>query len=150
VSVGLLDVNILVALFDPLHLHHEIAHHWFQHNARLGWASCAITENGCLRVLSRITQGSGMGKDVASLPLGELAERLQGLRAIGKHEFWDAGLSMLEAGIRWEKMQGAGQITDAYLLALAVAQGGTLVTCDRKIPLGAVAGAQARHLTVLV
>jgi uncharacterized protein len=50
--VALLDVNVLVALFDPDHVHHEAAHGWFAANRAAGWATCPLTENGLIRVLS--------------------------------------------------------------------------------------------------
>lgn len=49
---ALLDVNFLVALFDPMHLHHEAAHEWFGRNRGGGWATCPLTENGFVRVVS--------------------------------------------------------------------------------------------------
>ena len=51
---ALLDVNVLIALFDPVHGHHEPAHAWFAHNRPFGWATCPITENGLVRVLSNM------------------------------------------------------------------------------------------------
>ena len=50
--VALLDVNVLIALFDPGHLHHEAAHGWFASAEPRAWASCPLTENGFVRVLS--------------------------------------------------------------------------------------------------
>lgn len=50
--VALLDVNVLVALFDPAHVHHDAAHAWFGEHCAQGWATCALTENGLVRVLS--------------------------------------------------------------------------------------------------
>ena len=47
------------------------------------------------------------------------------------------------------EMRGHAQVTDVYLLGLAVAHGGTLATFDRSIPLGAVSGARPSHLTVI-
>jgi len=50
--IALLDVNVLVALFDPNHTLHEPAHRWFETERESGWATCPITENGLVRVLS--------------------------------------------------------------------------------------------------
>jgi len=50
--VALLDVNVLVALFDPAHLHYEAAHAWFGANRKNRWATCAPTENAFVRVPS--------------------------------------------------------------------------------------------------
>ena len=66
------------------------------------------------------------------------------------HAFWPDAVSLLDAGrISWSAVLGARQVTDAYLLALAVEQGGRLVTLDRAAPLKAVSGAKARHLVVI-
>jgi len=51
-KVALLDVNVLIALMDPLHVHHELCHHWFAARGTTPWASCAITQNGVLRILA--------------------------------------------------------------------------------------------------
>jgi predicted nucleic acid-binding protein len=50
--IALLDVNVLVAFFDPDHVHHDLAHDWFAGQRRSGWATCAITESGFVRVIS--------------------------------------------------------------------------------------------------
>ena len=51
-GVALLDVNLLVALFDPDHVHHELAHDWFADNHAHGWATCPLTQNGFVRILA--------------------------------------------------------------------------------------------------
>src|SRR5208283_2090850 len=50
--VALLDVNVLIALFDPAHVHHEAAHRWFGVNRKYRWATCPLTKNAFVRVLS--------------------------------------------------------------------------------------------------
>ena len=50
--IALLDVNILVALMDEDHVHHQLAHDWFEDNKEAGWASCPLTENGLVRIFS--------------------------------------------------------------------------------------------------
>ena len=55
---ALLDVNVLVALFDPDHVHHDLAHDWFADHRSRGWATCPITENGVIRVLANPAYGS--------------------------------------------------------------------------------------------
>jgi predicted nucleic acid-binding protein len=49
----------------------------------------------------------------------------------------------------WSRVLGHRQVTDAYLLALAVRHEGRFVTFDRRIALGVVPGARAEHLVVL-
>ena len=72
-SIALLDVNVLVALFDPAHNNHEDAHRWFGRNRKHGWATCPITINGCIRVLSNPAYPT-----VEATPAG-VAVRLRGL-----------------------------------------------------------------------
>jgi hypothetical protein len=143
-SAALLDVNVLVAIFDATHPHHEAAHEWFGEHSLGGWASCARTENGCLRVLSRSQHL------VHKLGLREFAQAMADFRRMGRHEFWAEDLSLLdEKRFDWNSIVGPGQISDVYLLGLAVARGGVLVTFDRTIPWRAVKGAGPEHLEVL-
>jgi len=51
--VALLDVNVLVALLDADHMHHTAATHWLSEHLDAGWASCPLTQNGCIRILSQ-------------------------------------------------------------------------------------------------
>ena len=140
---ALLDVNVLVALLDGGHLHHRLATSWLALQARRGWASCPLTQNGCIRVLSLAGYPNPQ-------PAARVAERLAAAAAHRSHEFWPDSFSLLQAGaIAWPHVLSGRQVTDVYLLALAVAHKGTLVTFDRGIGVAAVPGAQACHLTVL-
>lgn len=140
---ALLDVNVLVALLDASHLHHGLAMDWLAAHARQGWASCPLTQNGCLRILSLPGYPNPQ-------PTASVAQRLAAAVADRSHAFWPDDLSLLEAGrVHWERILGPRQVTDLYLLALAVHHGGTLVTLDRGIDAAAVPGAKARHLTVI-
>ncbi|HWJ56793.1 MAG TPA: hypothetical protein VNR90_11235, partial [Vicinamibacterales bacterium] len=58
--IALLDVNLLVALFDPDHVHHDISHDWFAEQRGVGWATCPLTENGLVRVLSSPRASTGL------------------------------------------------------------------------------------------
>jgi hypothetical protein len=49
VTIYLLDINLLLALTDPMHVHHELSHQWFAKKGRKGWATCPLTENGVAR-----------------------------------------------------------------------------------------------------
>ncbi len=143
-SVTLLDVNVLVALFDPAHPNHEDAHRWFGPQRRLGWATCPITINGCVRVLSSPAYPS-----VEATP-GEVIRRLRILCSGAGHQFWEDRVSLLvEKFFHADLLGGPRQITDAYLLALAIHYRGRLATFDRSIPLKAVVGAQPRHVLLL-
>lgn len=133
-SVSLLDVNVLVALHDPSHVHHEAAHRWFS-KARRAWATCPLTESGFVRVVSNPKYPT-----IEATP-SEAASRLAELTRAGGHHFWEDGVRITDSKkIRAELIQGHGQIMDIHLLALAVAQRGKLATFDRKINAACVPG----------
>ena len=140
---ALLDVNVLIALLDASHLHHRPATEWLASHIDEGWASSPITQNGCIRILSQ----PGYPNPV---PASQAAERLAEATRHPSHAFWADSISMLEPGhLVWERILSPRQVTDAYLLALAVQQGGRFVTLDRGIPVDAVGGASPRHLVVI-
>lgn len=143
-GTALLDVNVLVALFDGLHVHHRRAHDWFAQHRDLGWATCPLTENGLVRILTNPTY-PGRGTT-----LEDAIDRLERFVSSGDHAFWPDSVSMRDRHLfRPFHIGGHRQITDVYLLALAVHHGGRLATFDRSIPLRAVAGAAPEHLAVL-
>ena len=140
---ALLDVNVLIAVHDPDHLHHARALDWLAAEIQHGWASCPLTQNGCLRILSQPGY-------VNPLPLAVLAAMLGQSTAARFHAFWPDDLSVLDAGhFHHAHIHSPRQLTDLYLLGLAVRHGGRLVTFDQRIPLGAVRGAAPGHLVVL-
>jgi toxin-antitoxin system PIN domain toxin len=141
---ALLDLNVLVALFDADHVHHELAHDWFADNRADGWATCPVTENGLIRVLANPRYGGVL----SGIPA--LLDRVRRFRASGHHEFWDDSVSLTdEAAFVPSLIRGHRQVTDVYLLGLAQRKGGRLATFDRSIPLGAVAGAGPDALVLL-
>lgn len=143
-AAALLDVNVLVALFDPDHIHHELAHDWFTDHRVEGWATCAVTENGFVRLLANPAYGH-----VPMRPQ-EIIERLGRFCASGHHEFWRDTVSLRDATLfKTSLVRGHGQLTDIYLLGLAKKIGGRLATFDRGIPLGAVVGASRDMLQVI-
>ncbi len=143
-SVALLDVNVLVALFDPEHVHHELAHDWFADNRACGWATCPITEAGFVRVLSNPAYGG------PALRASELVSLLAKFCRSGHHGFWEERVSLLDQDVFDAKaLGGHRQVTDAYLLGVAKSHGGRLATFDRAIPLSAVKGATRAHLAVI-
>jgi toxin-antitoxin system PIN domain toxin len=140
---ALLDVNVLVALFDGNHSLHPAAIRWFDEQGDAGWASCPITQNGCIRVMSQ----PGYPERV---PVMNLVQRLRQATAHRAHQFWPDDASLLdETKIDPTRIHGPNQLTDVYLLALAVSHGGRLVTLDQSIPLDSVKGAQKKHLLVI-
>src|SRR5450432_4589843 len=88
--VALLEVNVLIALFDAEHIHHEMAHDWFADNNRLGWATCPLTENGFLRVLGNPARGG----EITRVP--QLMTHLRKFCASGHHHFWPDAVSLLD------------------------------------------------------
>jgi len=136
------DVNVLIALFDAAHQHHDRAHQWFEANLPHGWASCPLTENGVVRILSNPRYSPGFHRSVA-----EIVEDLHTAIAQTNHRFWPDGLSLRDrARFSAERIQGHRQITDTYLLALAVSHRGCLVTLDARIDPETVVGAGEEHL----
>jgi len=137
-------VNVLVALFDPAHDNHEDAHRWFCRNRTHGWATCPITINGCIRVLSNPAYPT-----VDATP-AEVASRLASLCSTADHHFWPDSVSLMdEALFRPSMIVGHQKITDAYLLGLTVRNHGRLTTFDRSIPMKAVQGAGPGNLVVI-
>lgn len=141
--IALLDVNVLVALFDPDHVHHEAAHEWFSANRLHGWATCPLTENGLVRILSNAAYTGSHETTTA------IRKRLDTFCSSGNHSFWPDQLSIRDE--RRFKLSGVthGQITDVYLLALATEMGGRLATFDRRIPLSAAIGADQKQLEII-
>lgn len=140
---ALLDVNVLIALLDAGHVHHGLAMSWLEKDIRHGWASCPLTQNGCVRIMSQ-------PKYPGSLAAAQVADRLAEAANSPDHEFWPADVDMLGEGVfDWSRVLGHRQVTDVYLLALAMHRNGRFVTFDRRIVLDAVKGARAEHLKIL-
>jgi uncharacterized protein len=140
---ALLDVNVLIALLDADHVSHNAAATWFIAHAPQGWASCPSTQNGCIRVMSSRAYPN-------SLPIHAVTTRLAEACATPLHEFWSDDVSWLDRQ-RFDasRAHGPGQLTDLYLLGLAVSRGGRLVTFDHGISLNAITGASAENLVRL-
>jgi toxin-antitoxin system PIN domain toxin len=143
VSRALLDINVLLALLDADHADHAHASAWIDEEIAGGWASCAITQTGFVRIISQPRYPS-------PVPTGEAMERLAAAARSRHHAFWPCDLSLLDEGkLDRTRVHGPRQVTDVYLLALAAAKGGRFVTFDRSVPLSAVPGARSKHLVVL-
>jgi uncharacterized protein len=141
--VALLDVNVLVALFSPDHVHHELAHDWFGEERHGGWATCPITETGVVRILTnpRVHEG---------LALSDVIDRLRRLQSDPAHEWWAANVSFTDDTLfRPTSMRGHRQVTDLYLAGLAQSRGGRLVTFDRGALWNAVVDARPSLVEVL-
>jgi len=141
---GLLDVNVWVALFDDAHQFSGRANAFIE-SRRVQIATCPLVENGIIRVLSLPGYGRRGG-----LPIQLVRERLREACAALDHEFWPDDISLRDdERVDFSRVQGHNQITDLYLLALAVAHGGRLVSFDQAIALSSVRGATPRHLHLL-
>jgi len=140
---ALLDINVLIALHDRDHVHHALAAQWFARNADKGWASCPLTQNGCLRIMSQPAYPGAQ-------PLATLILMLQQSTATPFHSLWADDISLLDAErFHHAHMHGPRQLTDLYLLGMAVKNKACLVSFDARIPLSAVHGASAKHLITL-
>jgi toxin-antitoxin system PIN domain toxin len=142
--VALLDVNVLVALFQPEHVHHDLAHDWFADHRQDGWATCPVTEAGLVKLLANPRFHSG-GVGVAAV-----VERLRRLQSDRAHEWWEANISLTDPKLfELTAIQGHRQVNDVYLAGLAQSRGGKLVTFDRAVLWRAVSGAKPSLVEVL-
>lgn len=141
--IALLDINVLIALFDTAHVHHQSAQTWLSGHRSSGWATCPITENGCIRILSQ-------HRYPGALPISDITRRLRAATDAADHTFWSDTISLCDRSrFEIEQILSSKSLTDLYLLALAAANNGRLVTFDRTIPRGAVVGAQPKHIVAL-
>lgn len=140
---ALLDINVLLALLDADHVNHRRARDWLSTEIRNGWASCPVTENGFVRIISQPRYPSPVS---VSNALSRLTEAVR----TEHHAFWPCDLSLLDANrVDRSRVHGPRQVTDVYLLALAVHHDGRFATFDGRIPLDAVPGADPEHLVVV-
>ncbi len=136
----LLDVNILIALTQPEHIHFQAATKWFDSHAR-DWGLCAFSEAGFLRTSANPKAGNLTVSDATDL-LAALAKR-------PGYRYWPitAGWALLSASFA-DRVYGHQQIADAYLLGLVIKENGVLVTLDKAIRY--LAGPKyAQHLLIL-
>lgn len=140
---SLLDVNVLLALLDADHVDHQRARAFLDSAVGAGWASCAITQNGFVRIISQPRYPS-------PVPPTQAMDRLGSACASPAHEFWRCEISALDqAVIDRTRVHGPRQLTDAYLLALAAFHDGRFVTFDQSVPVSAVPAATADNLLTL-
>ncbi|WP_367872324.1 TA system VapC family ribonuclease toxin [Luteolibacter sp. Populi] len=141
--IALLDANVLIALFDPDHIHNARAQQWMTAERAAGWATCALTQNACIRILS---QSAYSGR----IPIRDAARRLQQATQAPDHRFWHDSIQGCDPLVfDHDKILTSRHLTDLYLLALCVENDGRLVTFDKGIQLQPVLKAAARHLVVL-
>lgn len=132
----LLDINVLVALFDSAHVHHEPAHRWFAATGNVSWATCPLTENGFVRVVANPVYPT------VSVSPSEASERLRMFCGEPGHVFWPDAISLTDSSLfDLAPLSGHKQITDLYLAGMAFHRGGKLATFDTSVPAMAVVGA---------
>ncbi|MGQ0800593.1 MAG: TA system VapC family ribonuclease toxin [Pseudomarimonas sp.] len=140
---ALLDINVLIALLDASHLHHQRARQWLGEDIAHGWASCPITQNGCVRILAQPNYPQ-------PISIREAMDRLQRATMTPHHAFWADTVSLLDANnVDPRRVHGSKQITDIYLLSLAVRHGGRFVSFDAGVARSAVPAARSEHLLIL-
>lgn len=140
---ALLDINVLLALLDGDHVDHERARSWISDEIGQGWASCAITQNGFVRIISQPRYPSPVSPSQAI----DLLARACRTRY---HEFWPCATSILDVNaVDQSRLHSSQRVTDTYLLALAVENGGRFVTFDQSVVRSAVPAAGEQHLTIL-
>jgi toxin-antitoxin system PIN domain toxin len=138
----LLDVNVLIALVDTDHVHHTLAHDWFEREGRKDWATCPITENGLVRIV-----GNPKYRNSDRSP-GAIVDTLARMTELDGHVRWPDDVSLTDSSLFIvERLRTPAHVTDAYLLGLAVRHCGKLATLDRRLSaLPVIGGDQALHV----
>ena len=123
--ISLPDVNVLIALAWPNHVHHDAAWEWFEENREQGWATCLLTEAGFVRISCNPTVVKHSVTPLEAIAL------LRKMTLLGSHSFWslDRSIANLPQTIG-SRLQGYRQITDAILLDAAIQHNGQLATLD--------------------
>jgi uncharacterized protein len=124
VKVALLDVNMLIALAWPSHVHHVAAQAWFGEQAQHGWSTCPLTQCAFVRISSnpKIIPDAVTPREALTLLAASVRHKA--------HVFWPDDLSLRDSAIPTGLLIGHRQVTDAYLLGLAIQHDGRLVTLD--------------------
>lgn len=143
--ISLLDVNVLVALAWPNHVHHDLALDWFLRNRKGGWASCPTTQSGFLRVSSnRLVLPGAPSPQEAKLLLRKIVSQ-------PGHTFWPDATDLTRSPfVDWARVRGHRQISDAHLLALALSKKGRLATLDQGLADLVPAGTSREKAMVLL
>jgi uncharacterized protein len=140
---ALFDVNVLIALFQPDHVHHQRVHDWWEKNQHSGWATCPLTENGFVRILSQ-------PKYPMPQTITSAVKLLNMAKQATNHAFWPDTVSLLDPDhFNADAFSQHGQITDSYLLALAIKNKGRLVSLDHDIKTETVQGFNPAHLQLI-
>ncbi len=141
----LLDTNLLIALFWPRHERHALAVKWFTRHRGRGWATCPLTQAGFVRIVSN----PAFSRD--AVQPREASHVLAANTQAKDHTFWADDVPFAEAvAFAGMRLVGHQQVTDAYLLGLAIRHRGALATLDRHIAtLIAPKAAERRALEII-
>ena len=132
----LLDANVLIALAWPEHEFHERVGRWFARHSKSGWATCPITQAAFVRILSNPAFSPNALSPANALRV------LETNLSLPNHEFWPDSIAVPDAvGVVGSRLRGHQQITEAYLLGLALQHRGKLATMDERIVAWGVEGA---------
>ncbi len=133
---------MLIALIDPAHVGHDAAHRWFGDAGATSWATCPITENGVIRIAGHPKYPNSVGSPAAAARIIATMQEMPG------HIFWSDDFSLIGSDfVNPDRITTPGQVTDTYLLALAISKGGKLATFDRRLSTQAVRhGRSALHI----
>ena len=142
---ALLDVNALIALVDSDHVSHAVMSRWFREHHHSGWATCPLTENGFIRVLSQETYPSGRRSPAEIIgALTVLKEAFQ-----QSYQFWPDEISLTDLSAFDPAMiAGSRQITDVYLLGLAAHHKSSLVSFDRSLSWHSIRGGSQKMVRI--
>ena len=140
----LLDVNVLIALLDDAHVFSRRTYEWLD-SAPRQVATCPIVENGVIRIMSAPSYST-----THRATPEQVAQGLKALIEALDHEFWPDEVSLLdETLIDFSRLHGHRQVTDAFLLALAVRRRGAFASFDTALPVTAVRGARKTHVVAI-
>lgn len=136
----LLDVSVLLALFDPSHLHHERCHQWIVSQEPFAWSSCPLTENGFARAISNPKYPS-----IETTP-HEALKSLSTFATGSDHTFCPDSISLRDHQL---DRFGPKQLTDTYLVLLASQNEGKLATLDKRLMQSWKDPPQAKHIELI-
>lgn len=130
----LLDVNALIALVDPRHLHHDAVHAWF--GVGRDWATCPVVENAFVRIISSPTYPSIVGTPA------DITGHLRRVVTHPNHTHISDDVRLSDETLFDARyITTPKMITDTYLLGLAYRHGLRLATLDRRMRTAAIVGA---------
>lgn len=140
---ALLDVNVLIALLDEAHVLHVAAARWLTANINNGWASCPMTQNGCIRIMAHSTYPNRRA-------VVQVVESLSAATQTPYHQFWPDDVETVSAtDLDWRLLLTSKHLTDVYLLAIATRRNARFVSFDRQIPATVVSSSATKNLLVI-